>query len=685
MRKTLWKRAGAVLLCVTLALPSSVVYAAEPIVEVTADTTEGLQAADLLISSARELNEFAQKVTNGNNYAGQVIKLTNDIAFDGVTINNFTPIGGESIRQEFAGTFDGCGYTISGIDVTNADNAGLFYAIGTSGIVKNVTVKDSYFSGTNAGAIAGRNTGMILNCRNVNSEITGKGNIGGIVGSNNGTNGKVQSCTNSGNVILDEKALNGSDLFGSIGGVVGRNTGNIYNCCNTGVLTVPVYRTIVGSAGVGGVAGYCFVDGTIQNCYNAGMIQGGGSSNAGIVGNTYGIVANCYSSEESAPVNFAVMNGTERNCKAYPEATMKTATFLNQLNSNRGVNTEWLEWEFRAEAGTPVLVEVVDIAKCGITLGGLSFEYNGIEKKPSVKATNGVKAMYQNKDYTVTYENNVNAGTATVIIEGMGRYASGVEKTFTITPANMSKCVIMLGASSYAYDGQNKMPVASVKYGSMILVAGTDYTVSYENNKNVGTAKVVVTGKGNYTRNNSKTFIITKGTQVLNYTKTFTKAYGAKAFSLKVKRIGDGKLTYKTSNKKVATVNSSGKVTLKGTGKATIEVKAAETKNYKAAKAKIKIVVNPKKQTFKSVKKVQDKTMKVTWKKDTKANGYQMQYSTDRNFKKSVKTVKVNTNKTTFKTVSNLKSGKRYYVRVRSFKKSPKLYGAWSKVKSVKM
>ena len=127
---------------------------------------------------ARELKEFAQKVNNGTTYKGKLIKLTNDIQFDGVTPNNFTPIGYSN--RQFKGTFDGCGYTISGIIVIGSSYGGLFGSVGNNGIVKNVTVKDSQFSGSYLGAIVAYNDGgLVDNCHNRNVELNGGDETGG--------------------------------------------------------------------------------------------------------------------------------------------------------------------------------------------------------------------------------------------------------------------------------------------------------------------------------------------------------------------------------------------------------------------------------------------------------------------------------------------------------------------------
>ena len=84
--------------------------------------------------------------------------------------------------------------------------------------------------------------------------------------------------------------------------------------------------------------------------------------------------------------------------------------------------------------------------------------------------------------------------------------------------------------------------------------------------------------------------------------KDITKTYSSKAFELGAKTDGNGKLTYKSSNKKVATVSSNGKITIKGCGEVTITINASETKESKSAQKKITLTVKPKQQKISSVK-----------------------------------------------------------------------------------
>lgn len=165
----------------------------------------------------------------------------------------------------------------------------------------------------------------------------------------------------------------------------------------------------------------------------------------------------------------------------------------------------------------------------------------------------------------------------------------------------------------------------------------------------------------------------------------YKKTYGSKAFSLGAR--ANCKLKYKSSNTRVVSVNSKGKVTIKGSGKAVITL-TASAKDFKTAVKKVTITVKPKKAIINSLKSQKKKTAAVVWKRDKKASGYQVQYSLSKKFAGSKTKVKtVSKNKTTRLELKKLKTRKTYYVRVRSYKKAgnSKVYGNWSKVKSVKV
>ena len=98
-------------------------------------------AAVVQIGDVNGLLNFAREIEAGDSYEGKIVVLTNDIKFDGST-NNWT-----TISKEFKGTFDGKGHTISGINITKANNVnyiGLFGEIGEAGVVKNLNMTDIY-------------------------------------------------------------------------------------------------------------------------------------------------------------------------------------------------------------------------------------------------------------------------------------------------------------------------------------------------------------------------------------------------------------------------------------------------------------------------------------------------------------------------------------------------------------
>lgn len=183
----------------------------------------------------------------------------------------------------------------------------------------------------------------------------------------------------------------------------------------------------------------------------------------------------------------------------------------------------------------------------------------------------------------------------------------------------------------------------------------------------------------NTTKKDDTTAVQTKD-QTITATASYKKSETSKAFKLNAKTNGNGKLTYTTSNKAVATVDAAGKVTVKGPGVAKITVKAAATTDYKAASKTVTVTVAPKKQSISLVNKIK-KQLTIKWKKNTKASGYQVVYSTNKKFtgKKTVRKAKT----TTSYKIKGLKKGKKYYVKVRSYKtvNGKRIYGAYSTAK----
>jgi len=138
---------------------------------------------------------------------------------------------------------------------------------------------------------------------------------------------------------------------------------------------------------------------------------------------------------------------------------------------------------------------------------------------------------------------------------------------------------------STTYTGSAKKPNVTVKDGDYTLVEGKDYTVTYSNNTNAGTATVTVTGKGNYTGSASKNFTINRASRDVTFNPyRFTRTFGDPDFTIVPTTSGGGFLSYSSSDISIATVNSStGKVHIVGVGKVRITARLSGSSNYKAA------------------------------------------------------------------------------------------------------
>ena len=133
--------------------------------------------------------------------------------------------------------------------------------------------------------------------------------------------------------------------------------------------------------------------------------------------------------------------------------------------------------------------------------------YTGSAIEPTVTVNVGKKTLTAGTDYTVTYKDNTNVGTAKVIVTGKGNYTGSVEAKFNITAKALTASMVR-DIAAQTYTGSPIVPELTVKDGETALSKDTDYTVKYQNNLNAGTATVTLTGKGNYSDSVSKTFTI---------------------------------------------------------------------------------------------------------------------------------------------------------------------------------
>ena len=239
---------------------------------------------------------------------------------------------------------------------------------------------------------------------------------------------------------------------------------------------------------------------------------------------------------------------------------------------------------------------------------------------------------------------------------------------------SISKASVTLSTSTYAYDGKAKKPGVTVKLNGKTLKNGTDYTVSYLNNTKVGTAKVTITGKGNYTGSVSKTYSIKNNFKKATVSGISNKSYTGKNITQSITVKYNGKTLKKGTDYTVSYSNnkSIGTATVKIAGKGSYT--GTITKTFK---------INPAKQEIQKLT-AKSKAFFVDWAQKGSATGYEIQYATNSKFT-SAKKVTITNNKTDKTTVSKLSGKKKYYVRVRSYTtvKGTKYYGAWSASKSV--
>ena len=140
--------------------------------------------------------------------------------------------------------------------------------------------------------------------------------------------------------------------------------------------------------------------------------------------------------------------------------------------------------------------------------------YTGKAIKPQPVVRDGNVVLTLGKDYTLSYKNNVNAGTATVVIKGKGNYTKTVTATFTIAAKELNSDDVKITVPDCKYTGKICKPQVTVKWGSKTLKNGTDYTISYANNVEKDDVNsetrptVTIVGKGNYAGTVEKTFHI---------------------------------------------------------------------------------------------------------------------------------------------------------------------------------
>ena len=186
-----------------------------------------------------------------------------------------------------------------------------------------------------------------------------------------------------------------------------------------------------------------------------------------------------------------------------------------------------------------------------VKLSATSYTYNGKVRTPSVTVKDSKGNTISSSNYTVTYENGrKNAGTYDVTVKFKGNYSGTKKLSFKINPISISKCTVKLSATSYTYSGSTRTPTVTVKNANGTkLTKGTHYTVKYASGrKSVGTYKVTVTMKGNYSGTKTLTFkIVPKATSISKLTAK-TKALTVK-LNKQTTQTSGYQIVYSTSKK----------------------------------------------------------------------------------------------------------------------------------------
>ena len=321
--------------------------------------------------------------------------------------------------------------------------------------------------------------------------------------------------------------------------------------------------------------------------------------------------------------------------------------------------------------------------------------YTGDEICPDITVKLDNYTLKKDVDYNVSYINNIELGTATIIVEGIGKFTGQNRTEFTI---KLSKYDITDGASvninssSLIYIGKEITPDVKVEYNDQIMTIGKDYTITYKNNIYPGKATIVITGIGDYCGTINIGFIITPSkVKGLKQQKKYSKKY----ISLLWDKIDgvDGYEVYRSDSKNgiYENVKSVSKSIFKNSG-----IKSGKNYYYKIIAYKLvdgekiygdfssvkKMMTAPNKPSLK-ISRIKDDKVKLTWKKVSGAKGYEIHMKIGAKGKyKKIKTLSAN--KITF-IKNNLKSNKKYSFKIRAYSKigKNKVYSSWSKVKNV--
>ena len=321
-----------------------------------------------------------------------------------------------------------------------------------------------------------------------------------------------------------------------------------------------------------------------------------------------------------------------------------------------------------------------------------SYTYTGYAITPDLVVTMNSRVLNRGTDYVVSYSNNINVGTATMRVTGIGSYSGTKTINYTIEAKNIENC-LTTAVTNYQYTGNTYTPNVTVTDSSTgkTLVAGTDYTITYSNNTNPGTASIMVTALSkNYTGSKVIPFKITSA--AVSGLRTSAIKNNSMKLSWSAQDYADGYQICNTSNRVIATT-SKNSYTVKGLTSCTTykfkvrsyveNVDGSVSYGDFSTAVSAKTMLNTPKLTAKSTKKGK---VTLTWRNVAKATGYEIYYSTKKNgIYTRLKTVSKSSGRKYVD--SGLASGERYYYTIRAYRTANgvKTYSNYNTIKSVKV
>lgn len=325
----------------------------------------------------------------------------------------------------------------------------------------------------------------------------------------------------------------------------------------------------------------------------------------------------------------------------------------------------------------------------GITGYASTYTYTGNAITPDVVVTMNGRMLNRGTDYIVTYSNNTNVGTATMTVTGIGSFSGTKTINYTIEAKNIENC-ITTAVTNYQYTGNTYTPSVTLTDSSTgkTLTAGTDYTITYSNNTNPGTASITVTALSrNYT-----------GSKVISFKITSAAVSGLRASQIRNNSLklswsdqdyADGYQICNANNRVIGTT-SNNSYTVKGlTSCTTYRYKvrsyvenADGSVSYGSFSTAISAKTMLNTPTLKARSTSRGKVT-LTWSKVAKATGYEIYYSTEKNgIYTKLKTVSKSSARRYID--SGLASGEKYYYTIRAYRtvNGVKTYSSYNTIKS---